>query len=522
MASFQYVAPRNGFLYTDVTDDCKFWLDQPLQNRGYVFLTDSNDGWDWTTAESGNNPPALIIESIDQLPTMAPTFADRPPTLVFDGAFDAEINAGSPTGSIGGSNPIVTVDLSSGGFQSMGLLKFDITGLSTLRSAELKLTASSGTIGTISAYYMLTPWDEATVAWQDFGPNGILFDDVIASSTPSFTWTNIGNGDILTADVTQDVQTWFAEPENVNQGWVFVSDSLDDFSWVSADDASNGPPQLNIVGTIPSPTMRPTGQFTSDITDVIDAEIRSSVPDTPLGSLQTRITVDLSTGGAVTNALMKFNLEGFTGEVSKATLELLTVSPTSGTVSGYRMLQDWDNNATWNFFGGDGVQEDDVEARSTPSFQLVAPTWLSIEQIDVTDDVNAWIRDGEPNFGWVFLTDSNDGWDFNTKEANLFQPTLRINSVNPLPTMAPTSSLSTQQVVLEFVDETEIRSDAPFEPQGQLERISVDLSAEIKILRWTFYFLAVCVVVFSKLGSFQGETKQNFWIFFTFIYSILF
>lgn len=151
--------------------------------------------------------------------------------------------------------------------------------------------------------------------------------------------------------------------------------------------------------------------FTTEWGLAVNADLRSAFPDTPLASTpvqgaNTVIWVDLSLSFAQrseTIGLLRFLLDGLVS-VRKATLQLFTVSSTSGTVSAYRMKQAWDATATWNQFGFDGIQNDGVEAESVASFALVAPSGNSFVTTDVTADIQYWLDFPDQNWGWVFLT----------------------------------------------------------------------------------------------------------------------
>ena len=74
----------------------------------------------------------------------------------------------------------------------------------------------------------------------------------------------------------------------------------------------------------------------------------------------------------------------------------------------YRMLLPWDEHtATWDSLGN-GIQPDDVEARSTYESAFGVPavtgdTGVGVVRIGVTADVQAWAR-GEPNYGWAMIS----------------------------------------------------------------------------------------------------------------------
>ncbi|MEO1350363.1 MAG: glycerophosphodiester phosphodiesterase family protein [Cyanobacteria bacterium J06635_15] len=153
-------------------------------------------------------------------------------------------------------------------------------------------------------------------------------------------------------------------------------------------------------------------------TDVTDNNILAGDPDTPGGDV-VDITVDLDDGGTPTQALLQFN--DLAGVPDGATLEsaFLTVytnSDSDGTVSAFRMLQAWDDSSTWNSFGGDGVQSDDLEASSVASFTIPQPADETLLNIDVTEDLEFWLANPDQNFGWAFTNDSGDGWDFWSSE----------------------------------------------------------------------------------------------------------
>lgn len=81
------------------------------------------------------------------------------------------------------------------------------------------------------------------------------------------------------------------------------------------------------------------------------------------------------------------------------TLEPFTISLTSGSISAYRMAQAWNENSVWNDLGGDGVQWDEVEAATDPSFRFHKPQSGSLVRVNVTADVMSWLS-GEPDEGW--------------------------------------------------------------------------------------------------------------------------
>jgi hypothetical protein len=83
----------------------------------------------------------------------------------------------------------------------------------------------------------------------------------------------------------------------------------------------------------------------------------------------------------------------------------------------YRMLIPWDaTNETWNTMGN-GIQPDDVKARSTYESALGVPavsgdSGIGVVTVEVTADIQAWVN-GETNYGWGMTTwnsEINPSW----------------------------------------------------------------------------------------------------------------
>src|SRR5262249_14091885 len=142
-----------------------------------------------------------------------------------------------------------------------------------------------------------------------------------------------------------------------------------------------------------------------------DTEIRFAAPNTSFGNT-TPLTVDLDDQGGQAFVLLRFaNLFGPaanqipTGSTINAAT--LTINATSGSdatavISFHRMLVTWDQaTATWNSFGGDGIQNDATEAVATPDGTVPAPQAADagVKMIDVAASLRAWAG-GAGNFGW--------------------------------------------------------------------------------------------------------------------------
>ena len=125
-------------------------------------------------------------------------------------------------------------------------------------------------------------------------------------------------------------------------------------------------------------------------------------------------------GNGVALGLLRFdNVIGPAGVpdaavILEASLRFRTTSSTNGPVALHRMLEAWDlATVSWNLFGGNGVQADDVEALAAPEDALSNISSGEFQSWDVTDAFKAWSA-GAPNNGLLILNRSGDGWDANT------------------------------------------------------------------------------------------------------------
>jgi hypothetical protein len=118
---------------------------------------------------------------------------------------------------------------------------------------------------------------------------------------------------------------------------------------------------------------------------------------------------------------------------------------TATTVSLYRMLQGWDESATWNSLLG-GISADGTEAVSLAD-DSVAPSYNNsgvYRVFDVTGSVQAW-ADGRDNYGWAMLATGTDGWRFDSADSGTAlgdRPILEITYAVPEPTTLALLSLA--------------------------------------------------------------------------------
>jgi hypothetical protein len=199
----------------------------------------------------------------------------------------------------------------------------------------------------------------------------------------------------------------------------------------------------------------------SDYTGTVDTYIQSISPDATAGTIP-EVQVDQNPPGfppetvEPSQGLLRF-LDIFgtgTGQIplgstiTSASLQLFTSNASAGSFTAHRMLVDWDANATWNIFGGDGITLG-TDAVSTPTVTFTpSPTGSLI--LDVTSDVQAWAG-GASNFGWAFLTTSTDGWDFTSEEGSTAsqRPLLSITyTAIPEPVTAQAAAIAALGAVL--------------------------------------------------------------------------
>lgn len=340
---------------------------------------------------------------------------------------DTQISEGQPDLAYGDSR-VISVDKSDAiAGKSQALLKFPYLAIppgAYVQSAELAFYTINNSGGTLNAYRMIQEWTEQST-WNTFGNYGVNTDDVEARSTRSFAHIPSTNNAYFYVDVSNDISAWLNGESN--QGWVLTIDSSDGWDFDSAE-TSRGP-KLSIKYSMTPPvtdsplvpTSVPTDPIPCDgnesiFSDSVATQVRKKRPSTYYGS-ELSLTADKNSFDDEDQALIKFpGLVVPTGAtVDSAHLRLKTINSSSGPIRGYRMIKPWTAEATWNYFDGNGVNLNNIEANPAESF--VESNYLSASSpgivFDVTSDVNAWLQ-GEDNQGWVLMNDSSDGWDFET------------------------------------------------------------------------------------------------------------
>jgi hypothetical protein len=186
-----------------------------------------------------------------------------------------------------------------------------------------------------------------------------------------------------------------------------------------------------------------------------DTSVRVDLPSTPQnGNATNLVDADLNNNSAdgkqVSQGLVRFdNLFGSgAGQVpagaiiQSAKLVLRTSSGSSDVsedqMSLNRMLVNWDSStATWNSFGGDGVQTNGTEAAAAESFHATPDSASGYMVFDITDDLLAFQSGAASNFGWVLtgIASGQDGWSWNSDNASTVgdRPMLEVTYIVPEP-----------------------------------------------------------------------------------------
>jgi hypothetical protein len=171
-------------------------------------------------------------------------------------------------------------------------------------------------------------------------------------------------------------------------------------------------------------------QGSNGYTGTVDTQIDDNAPTTS-GTSSTGVWSDGDAGSASGNqprqGLIRFdNLFGGSGIPKDATIQSATLTLHTSTATNaqsnspmelYRMLSSWNDQSTWNSLSG-GISTDGTEAVLAAD-GIVNPTAQGTDvSFDVTESLYAWLA-GAPNQGWAVLPGGNDGWLWNTSEADL-------------------------------------------------------------------------------------------------------
>jgi len=186
------------------------------------------------------------------------------------------------------------------------------------------------------------------------------------------------------------------------------------------------PTAIQPAGESPSPAReRRTLSFQQGVDGfkgTVDTELWAVSPNRVMEKEET-MTTDADNDGGESQILIRF--EGIIGTgpnqvlpnstIHSARLFVTAFDP-GNTVDMHRMLVPWDRCATWNTMNS-GVTADGLEAsRHKDSFTFGTITNnKSLVAFEATDTVQAWVN-GAANYGWVFINNGANGWDFYASE----------------------------------------------------------------------------------------------------------
>ncbi len=384
----------------------------------------------------------------------------------YTGAGDIELygdapDTAYPTGSaVNGSG--IGVAWPGGIQKNIGLLRFDniigsgptqIPSGAIIVSADLILNAADGGHGS-PLHRMLVNWDPNTTTWQSIG-NGIFpqFNDVCRSAYDSQIGVVSKNGGtetgLITVGVTPDVQAWVNG--ETNYGWAMTGwDSMGDNFIFSPCEATNRVlrPHLR-VRWLPAGTVNTSfRQGVNGYTGNRDTRIGEDTPDVS-GTTSPTVFVDGEiTGGEADQAQVLMRFDDIVGSapgqipagstIHAAVLHLSSLGAAGPGDGGrfYALLKPWDDTtSTWTFWGGRGIVADGVDALATPSASAGNATRVpnapgGFFNFDMTSDVQAWVDNVRPNYGWGIIPWplGGDGWGIGTSETpeEIGRPQLRV------------------------------------------------------------------------------------------------
>lgn len=354
-----------------------------------------------------------------------------------------------------GNSATILVDWPDSGDDNdtQGLLRFEnifgngpgqIPLGSIILSASITLNTTD--VGTGAALHrMLQTWDE-TITWANaLGGNGAQPDGIEAEV---YNESLAGNARVAVValgpsifDVTGDLQAW--SNGSANHGWLFNPYGSGTNGWIfNSSEVANQALRPKLIvnyiagdGSLGQLNVTEIAQGLNGYNGAADTYIQEANTVVNNGGSAILWSDYRDANPNTQQALLRFdNLFGAGGNQLPANARILgayltLTSTQSSNSSGdggqlYRMVQTWDPNATWDSFGGDGVQTNGSEALAT-SYAAAGnasrgpnvPDGLG--SIDVTQDILAW-RSGEANNGWLITgwVGGSDGWGFSSSEVN--------------------------------------------------------------------------------------------------------
>lgn len=365
----------------------------------------------------------------------------------YTGTQDTFLWQTNPTTSYGDSTIDLLVDYPTGTEASQVLLRFDnIFGNgpgqvplgSRILSATLAVDSNNQGAGG-KLHRMVGAWSESST-WSNTG-SGIQANGTEARTTYESQAGVSALSPIVVAgttpvgfNVTADVKAWAAG--ETNRGWAILPWTGGTDGWAFAPSEAANPllrPRLRIewLPATADPNIKTLTfqQGLNGYSGAVDTYLSEGAPTTAYGTAPV-LYMDVTTPDDPPPApptldgfmaLLRFDqLFGLgsnqirpDAQIEAAYLYLMTPGFTNAPGGGTeidRMLMMWTATDTWNTFGGDAVQANNIEALGTPDWNTGSVIYGEI-RIDVTPSLKLW-QTGATNRGWAFLPNSTDQWQY--------------------------------------------------------------------------------------------------------------
>ncbi len=322
---------------------------------------------------------------------------------------DAEVN---------GSNEFTVVDTIANG---SGQLQGDVEGLSIYYRDNGRgyLIASSQGSNSYTTYNRQGN-NEFLGSFQIGGGNGI--DGAQATDGIDISNSNFGGNFADGIVVVQDGQN---ENNTTNLKYVSVKDLANASDFIQLGGGSGNAPNPNGRTRPSSAISNVLANFqlgTNGYNSIEDTVLQENSPNRNNGNSNFLDADGDGDDGKVQSLLRFDNIFGNqTGQIPQnaqivsARLRVNAVDNSSG-LRFHRMLQDWNDNDTWNSLD-DGIQTNNIEA-TVDADAVTGAITTGLVSADVTDSVRQWQEDPQLNYGWAILPTSDDGVNFGSAESS--------------------------------------------------------------------------------------------------------
>ncbi len=177
--------------------------------------------------------------------------------------------------------------------------------------------------------------------------------------------------------------------------------------------------------------------FGSNVDTYVDA---GNVTANNATNVDLQVDLDDGAGDPTTQTLIRFDDLFGTGPgqipygsyitSASLTVNVNNVSDPGATIGLHAMLSSWTDTSNWSSLSG-GVSTNGVEAAVTADSVLASPAATgSVTFTGLASRLQSWVSGGSANQGWVVVSNSTNGWDFDSSEsAN--KPLLSVSYIAP-------------------------------------------------------------------------------------------